>query len=97
MVAFEIDGHTHRVMPLVERESDRLYLLFTDPTNRDETYGGGRFLYSPMPEGGVVTLDFNQAFNPPCALTPYATCPLPPAENHLSVRIEAGEKRPRGT
>ena len=58
-----------------------------------ETYGAGRFLYSAMPEDGQVVLDFNKAYNPPCAFTPYATCPLPPAENRLAVRIEAGEKK----
>ena len=53
----------------------------------------GRFFYSAMPKDGHVELDFNKAYNPPCAFTPYATCPLPPPENKLPVRIEAGEKK----
>ena len=57
------------------------------------TYPAGRFLYTGKPdEDGNVIIDFNKAYNPPCAFTPYATCPLPPRENILSVAIEAGEK-----
>jgi uncharacterized protein (DUF1684 family) len=51
-------------------------------------------LYAPLPKNGEVILDFNQAFSPPCAFTPYAVCPLPPAQNRLALRIEAGEQRP---
>jgi uncharacterized protein (DUF1684 family) len=71
-----------------------LYLLFWDQTGRDTTYGAGRFLYAPLPEGDHVLLDFNQAFSPPCAFTPYSACPLAPAQNRLAVRVEAGEKSP---
>ena len=56
-----------------------------------ETYPAGRFLYAERPKDGTVVLDFNKAYNPPCAFTPYATCPLPPEQNRLTVRIEAGE------
>jgi len=74
---------------------DYLFLPFTDETNGTTTYGGGRYI--DLREGdfknGTLTLDFNKAYNPPCAFTPYATCPLPPAENKLAVRIEAGEKK----
>ncbi|KPL22398.1 MAG: hypothetical protein AMS23_07960 [Bacteroides sp. SM1_62] len=71
----------------------RLFVIFADETSGLETYGGGRFLYLEKPDKqAVVTLDFNKAFNPPCAFTEYATCPLPPRENFLTVRIEAGEK-----
>ena len=59
-----------------------------------ETYGAGCFLYTPLPQGGKVTLDFNKAFSPPCAFTPFATCPLPPPQNRLPIRIEAGELAP---
>jgi uncharacterized protein (DUF1684 family) len=75
-------------------ERDRLFFLFKDLTNKDATYGGGRFLYAAPPEAGAVVLDFNQAFNPPCAFNPWTTCPLPPPENRLAIRVEAGEKRP---
>ena len=66
-------------------------MFFKDLTAGKETYPSGRFLYADLPHNGEVVLDFNQAVNPPCAFTPYATCPLPPAQNHLPVRIEAGE------
>ncbi len=68
--------------------------MFADPTNRDQTYGAGRFLYAPLPKDGRVVIDFNQAFSPPCAFSPFVSCPLPPFQNRLKVRVEAGEKRP---
>jgi len=92
MVAFDRDGKTHRLYAMTER--DRLFFLFKDQTNRDATYGGGRFLYAAPPVDGRVVLDFNQAFNPPCAFNPWTTCPLPPEENRLAIRVEAGERRP---
>ena len=63
-----------------------------------ETYGAGRFVYTEAlpPASGQVVLDFNKAYNPPCAFTAYATCPLPPPQNRLPIRIEAGEKRVAG-
>ena len=69
----------------------RLFFVFRDQTAGKETYGAGRFLYSDLAQDGKVVLDFNKAYNPPCAFTPYATCPLPVKENRLPVRIEAGE------
>ena len=73
--------------------SDELFLIFGDQTNGEVTYGGGRFLYAAPPDKqGRVVVDFNKAYNPPCVFTPYATCPLPPLQNRLSVRVEAGEK-----
>ena len=92
--AFEVDGVSCRVDPVFDGDRGRLYLVFWDPTARDSTYGAGRFLYAPLPEGDRVLLDFNQAFSPPCAFTPYAACPLAPAQNRLPVRVEAGEKSP---
>jgi uncharacterized protein len=65
--------------------------VFRDLTAGKETYPAGRFLYADMPRNGSVVLDFNKAYNPPCAFTPYATCPLPPPQNRMRVRIEAGE------
>jgi len=91
---FTKSGTPCRLLPVFETDRKRLFVLFNDPTNRHDTYAGGRFLYAPLPEGNRVVLDFNIAFNPPCAFTPYAVCPLPPPENRLTVPIEAGEKRP---
>jgi uncharacterized protein (DUF1684 family) len=94
---FEKSGVSCLLLPVYETsDRKRLFVLFADPTNHDDTYGAGRFLYAPLPERGRILLDFNKAFNPPCAFTPYAVCPLPPPDNHLRVRIEAGEKRPDG-
>lgn len=90
-VAFERDGRTWRLRSL-DGGDGRLWLIFGDTTNGGETYGGGRFVYSePVAADGTVVIDFNLAYNPPCAFSPYATCPLPPAENRLPLRIEAGE------
>lgn len=73
---------------------EHLHFVFADQTNQHETYGGGRFLDAPGPDAdGYTYLDFNKATNPPCAFTPYATCPTPPKENKLAVAIAAGEKR----
>jgi len=93
-IVFEIDGKEHRLDPILEPGATDLFVIFGDPTNGKETYGAGRFLYAkpPGPDGKVV-LDFNQAYNPPCVFTPYATCPLPPRQNRLPVRVEAGEKK----
>ena len=71
---------------------DELFLIFQDGTNGIETYGGGRFLSAPMPKNGLTTLDFNKAFNPYCAVNPFAICPLAPAVNRLPVRVAAGAK-----
>jgi uncharacterized protein (DUF1684 family) len=87
---FTLGGRTHRLEPVAE--GDRLFYIFKDRTSGRTTYPAGRFLYSDMPSGGHVVLDFNRAYNPPCAYTPYATCPLPPRHNHLDTAIEAGEK-----
>jgi hypothetical protein len=90
---FTLEGQAMRIEPVIEQPGDtELFVLFRDATAGIETYGAGRFLYTPMPEGGKIVIDFNKAYNPPCAFTPYATCPLPPPQNVLPVRIEAGEK-----
>lgn len=83
--------------PLVLRPTTsgaRLQIVVADLTTNKETYGGGRFVYCDAPRDGAATtvLDFNQAYNPPCVFTPFCMCPLPPKENKLKVRIEAGEK-----
>ena len=73
-------------------DEKELFFVFKDRTTGEETYGAGRFLYADPPSPDRVVLDFNRAFNPPCAFTPFATCPLPPKQNWLPIRIEAGEK-----
>jgi hypothetical protein len=88
---FTLQGKQLRLDPV--SEGDGLFFIFKDLTAGKETYPSGRFLNADLPQNGEVVLDFNQAVNPPCAFTPYATCPLPPAQNHLPVRIEAGELR----
>jgi uncharacterized protein (DUF1684 family) len=88
---FNVNGVQQEFYPVTAGK--RLFVIFADETSALETYGGGRFLYLDQPDKqGRVTIDFNKAFNPPCAFTQYATCPLPPRENFLTVRIEAGEK-----
>src|SRR5208282_6330764 len=72
--------------------SKGLFIVFNDLTAKTETYPGGRFLDTDPVVNGTVVLDFNRAYNPPCAVTPYATCPLAPKENRLQVAIAAGEK-----
>ena len=92
-VVFEAAGETYRIEPIVEVDGT-FFLIFADTTNGKETYGAGRFLYADPPDAeGRVNLDFNYAYNPPCAFSPYATCPLPPKENKLPIPIEAGEKK----
>jgi uncharacterized protein len=86
---FKLNGHEFRLEPA--SEDKQLFFIFRDLTAGKETYGSGRFLYTELPRDGKVELDFNKAENPPCAFTPYATCPLPPKQNVLPVRIEAGE------
>jgi uncharacterized protein (DUF1684 family) len=86
---FEMDGKECRLEPLLE--GDHLFFIFKDATSGKETYPAGRFLYASLPKGGKVILDFNRAENPPCAFTAYATCPLPPRQNHLKLAIDAGE------
>ncbi|MEJ1960575.1 MAG: DUF1684 domain-containing protein [Gammaproteobacteria bacterium] len=93
-LVFTHGGKEYRLDAVLEEPSDKeLFVLFADGTSGKETYGAGRFLYVPLPKDGVVRLDFNKAYNPPCAFNDFATCPLPPSQNRLlSVRIEAGEK-----
>ncbi|HSR64315.1 MAG TPA: DUF1684 domain-containing protein [Xanthomonadaceae bacterium] len=92
VVEFTREGRTYRIEALDEGEGV-LFLVFADRTNGQGSYGAGRFLDAPMPDAqGRVVLDFNQARNPPCAFTSFATCPLPPPENRLDLAITAGEK-----
>ncbi len=89
-VALRLEGEKLR-MTAIDYD-DRLWFVFSDLTSGSETYPAARFLYADLPgPGGWTTVDFNQAYNPPCAFNPYTTCPLPPPENRLPVRVEAGE------
>ncbi len=91
-VVFERDGKTYRIDAVDEGE-DKLFLIIADQTSGEETYGGGRFIYVNKPDStNTILLDFNKAYNPPCVFTKYATCPLPPLQNYLKLKIEAGEK-----
>ena len=93
IVEFEIDGQTHD-LEAQSSANDRLFIIFGDETNRDETYGAGRFVYvdDPGVDGGRSVLDFNKAYSPPCAFNDFSTCPVASPRNRLAVRIEAGEK-----
>jgi len=88
---FTHNGQEFRLFPS-EVEDEEMFFIFHDLTSGKTTYPAGRYLYTALPSKGVVLLDFNRAYNPPCAFTPYATCPLPPEENHLPIAIEAGER-----
>lgn len=91
-VVFVKDGVEYRI-DAIESGQQRLFLIFADETSGVETYGAGRFIYVDKPDSaGTIILDFNKAYNPPCVFTKFATCPLPPKENYLKLRIEAGEK-----
>lgn len=92
-IEFQIDDELYSIDAL--ESSSGLFLMFTDATNKTETYQAGRYMIiDPPTDDGLVTLDFNKAYNPPCAFNPYTTCQLPPPQNRLDVAIPAGEKRP---
>jgi uncharacterized protein len=91
-VVFERAGKTLRLDALDGGEGS-LSLIFADSTNGRETYGAGRFLDTDPPRDGKVIVDFNKAYNPPCAFTTFATCPLPPRQNRLPIAVTAGEKK----
>jgi uncharacterized protein len=92
-LVFNKDGHEYRLDAVLESPNDQtLFVMFGDRTNGKGSYGGGRFLHTPLPSRGTVRVDFNQAYNPPCAFNNFATCPLPPEQNKLTLPVEAGEK-----
>ena len=94
---FTRDGKHFEILPVIEVPGDSQYfIVFADRTSGKETYGAARFLYIDPPKHGKVVLDFNKAYNPPCAFTAFATCPLAPPENRLDLRVTAGEKKYRG-
>jgi uncharacterized protein (DUF1684 family) len=94
VLRFELESESLTLEPYVSRPEDTEYfLIFRDRTSGDTTYGGGRFLGTEAAGAdGKTIVDFNYAYNPPCAFTPYATCPLPPPQNALDVAVRAGEK-----
>jgi uncharacterized protein (DUF1684 family) len=96
---FSVNGESVSLLPMSVGD-DEVFFVFRDRTSGRETYGAGRFLKAdPVPDigkgagGGKIRLDFNRAYNPPCAFTPFATCPLPPPENWLPFPIAAGERK----
>ncbi|MBN8481617.1 MAG: DUF1684 domain-containing protein [Xanthomonadales bacterium] len=94
---FTRDGKSYELRPVLESaDATQLFFIVADRTSGKETYGAGRFLYADAAKDGKVVLDFNKAYNPPCAFTPFATCPLAPPENRLPIAVNAGEKRYRG-
>jgi uncharacterized protein len=93
-LSFEKDGKQFR-MQAVDEGDGRLFFTFADRTSGHETYAASRMVYAdPAGKDGTTVLDFNKAYNPPCAFTPYSTCPMPLPDNRLDLRVEAGEKKP---
>lgn len=99
LAEFTLEGRTVRLEPVLEEPGTKqLFFIVRDTTSRSTTYGAGRFLYTGLPDHGLaqpgrIELDFNRLENPPCAYTPYATCPLPPQQNRLAVALPVGEER----
>jgi uncharacterized protein (DUF1684 family) len=92
-LVFDVNGQTYRLDALTEEGEEQFFIIFDDSTSGRETYGAGRYLYAGPPDStGRLLIDFNKAYSPPCAFTKYATCPLPPEQNRLPLRVEAGEK-----
>ena len=91
---FEVNGKSYRIDAVLEKGEKHLFFIFADQTTGKETYGAGRYLYADAPAAdGKLIVDFNKAHNPPCAFTKFATCPLPPKQNRIALRIAAGEKK----
>jgi uncharacterized protein (DUF1684 family) len=96
---FELGGKTYRLDPILENPAEpKLFFVLRDTTSASTTYGACRFLYTGFPDHGItqsghLVLDFNRLENPPCAYTPYSTCPLPPRQNRLGIALPVGEQR----
>jgi uncharacterized protein (DUF1684 family) len=91
VVEFTLNGQALRLRPFTTRPK-RFYFVFRDQSSGVETYEAARFLYSDLRDDGTTVLDFNQAYNPPCAFNPFTTCPIPLPENRLGVKVLAGER-----
>ena len=97
VLRFVMDNREFTLTPILEKGETDFFIIFRDQTSGRETYPAGRYLYAAPPgPDGIVRLDFNRAYNPPCAFTPFATCPLAPPENRLDLRVTAGEKKYAG-
>ena len=91
-LVFSLSGKEHH-LDVLKGNNEEFFVIFSDKTNANETYAGGRFLYVKKPVSDeAVIVDFNKAYNPPCVFTPYATCPLPPKQNEITIEVKAGEK-----
>jgi uncharacterized protein (DUF1684 family) len=90
-LSFTLDGKSYKLDAVLEQGETDYFIMFGDATSGKQTYGAGRFLYTSPPKDGVTLLDFNKSYNPPCAFSPYATCPLPPPQNKLPIAVTAGE------
>ncbi|HYS54019.1 MAG TPA: DUF1684 domain-containing protein [Thermoanaerobaculia bacterium] len=96
-LVFKLNGRPYQIDPILEQGETDLFIIFKDATSGRETYGAARYLYAHPPDAnGNTVVDFNKSYNPPCVFTPYATCPLPPPQNRLPIRVEAGEKKYAG-
>lgn len=96
-LVFDLDGREYRIDPILEQGETDLFIIFKDGTSGHETYPAARYMYAHPPDAnGTTVVDFNKSYNPPCVFTPFATCPLPPPQNRLPIRIEAGEKKYAG-
>ena len=96
LLSFTVDGKEYKLEPILEQGATDYFIIFKDATSGKETYPAARYVYAPPAKDGKTVIDFNKAYNPPCTFTPYATCPLPPPENRLPVRVDAGEKKYAG-
>jgi uncharacterized protein (DUF1684 family) len=95
-IVFSAKGAEHQLAVIEEGNSD-FFVMFRDGTSGKSTYPAGRFLYVPKPDAaGTVVIDFNRAYTPPCGFTAFATCPLPPPQNWLTLAVKAGELGPDG-
>lgn len=94
VLVFTLEGRQYEMVPFERRKGSKLFLVFGDHTNGVDTYDGGRFLYVDLPDAtGKTSIDFNRAYNPPCAFSEYSTCPQPLQQNRLSIAVDAGEQR----
>jgi len=92
-IVFDRGGKTYSLEALVEEGTEQFFLIMADRTSGKETYGMARYLYAGPPVDGKIVVDFNKAYNPPCAFTAYATCPMPPEGNRLDLFVRAGERK----